>query len=288
MRTLVCTFAVCTVCQFYGQELPNDEKMKELQARMDWFAGNLGFDEDESTANSILDFAKRNGIPQDTVISITRKWTEEVAEEFERGLPEERESYRAKRYAQLTSIMVVAQDSTQLPFLEKMSRTSSNREVRNISAGSYIWIAGTNALPFIRKTIENNKVDRSRIFREFVQKLGSSPAVDDENLAFLCEAVEKESDAYTARLIDEGLCKILQGYSDSAQRLAVAERLVRQNEPDKSKVESRMTRDERLAEIAKGNARTYWKPIKENVEKIPADKRTDLGKWFKFTEPKTE
>ena len=295
MKTMkaMCMFTVCAMCGLYGQEPPSQEKLEMLRRMIGMYIDTIADDHRNLaplSPTSILAFAQRNGIPTNTVTAIARELAEKEAEELEENLPQVDVSFNHNAYARATSILVAAQDIEQLPFLEKMSRSSSDHEICTWSAGSYIGIAGTNALPFIRKTIEDNKVNPHRIVQVFSRKLSSLPAVDDESLAFLYGALEKESDVYTAQLVDEGLCKMLSGYSNSVQRLAVAERFITPARPANPTREEqiawlRMPPEERQAELSKDNARKYWTPIKNEIEKVPADKRKNFRAKGELLDP---
>ena len=282
-------FSVCVTFALHGQELPDHLKMQGLKWAIESYAGATGGHPDDPTPASIFRFAQRNGISQDTVVSTARKLAEKEAERIEdKNLPSGSVLHRRNGYAGAVSIIVAAEGNEHLPFLEGMSRSSSDREIRNSSASAYIGIAGTDALPFVLEAIKDGRVDKPRIIQAFSLKLSSSKSVDNASLDFLCNTLAKENDADTAQFIDNCLAKVLQGYSNSVQRLTLATQFAKQNEPSENfKKNLRMTYEETLAEVNKINARKYWTPIKEEISKTPADKRTDLSERFKLAEPKT-
>jgi len=266
---VMCMFVMCATCGLHGQEKPDNGKMKRLESIIEGYIATVAddhLDTNPPTPASILDFARRNGIPQDAVASIAAKSAVMAAGELEENgnLPDGAVFLSRNGYARALSIIAATQDSAQLPFLEKMSRSSGDREMRSVSAGVYVYIAGTNAIPFIRNVIKDGKIDNTQIIHAFLLKLDTSPTVDSGCLALLYEFAERDEDAFNVKQVDDTLCKMLPGYSNSVQRLAVASRCIEKGIP---------------------HAKALFGKTKEAIEEFPVQERADLSKRFKLPPP---
>ena len=86
-----------------------------------------------------------------------------------------------------------------------------------------------------------------------------SPAEKRKVHTFMLEKVQTENE-WIGKLLDEALAEHLPGYSNSVQRMEIAERLAKSEEVD----------------LIGKRISDRWKPIKEEIEKTPANERKDF------------
>ena len=223
----------------------------------------VSFDHVETRAKAALLYAQDKGIPLEEVLGVAKTQIRTSCAIVEANDPQKKS--RAETYRKwMQEVLVTSGDLTSLPFLEEMSRGSSNRWIREDSAYAYVRIAGTNALPFIRSLMANHRQDSTLAFQNFLKILKKAPDVTDESLVFLCEFAGQDDNGYAVKLMDEALCEILPGYPTSAQRLTIAGR----------HIASDFT-----------SAKEYFASAKAEIEKIPETQRKDFRAKGELLDP---
>jgi len=228
------------------------------------------FDHVESRAKAALQYAKTNGIPLEVVLEAVKMQIKSfctLPEPDEPNIPRG-EPTKCKW---MLAVLVAAEDSSSLPFLEEMSFLSGNEWVRKDSARAYISLASTNSAPFIRKLMTDDWHKNDRLtspLLDFLQILERAPEVSEESLVFLLGFAEKNDHARNVKDVDKTLCKILPSYSNSVQRLAVARR---QLEDDNVQ--------------GKGFFAERWTPIRAEIENVPEPQRKDFRAKGELLDP---
>jgi len=139
----------------------------------------------------------------------------------------------------------------------------------NSAVHSYIAIAGGDSVPFLQEIIAEKIVSShwiashlERVIRD-LKKEGKDSDVEKFHI-FLLEQLQAEQDWQSVEQLDAALCATLDDYPQSIQRKQAIQRFA--NMP-----EDYTTFRQRHSEI------------QADVDKTPADKRTDLSKRFKLT-----
>ncbi|MCL1919723.1 MAG: hypothetical protein FWG50_01390 [Kiritimatiellaeota bacterium] len=216
-------------------------------------------------AMRILGYAKENNIPPETVLEEAKAVARSSREAVEAGAsPRPHEELRNCEC--MLHLLDEAGDLPSLPFIEEMSGMD-DEGIRLCAVMAHMRLAGIGSLGFIRRAAADERYAKmnwhavySNFFRLIRQKGQDNPrGVEWDSLcAFLLERVLEERRGDIAESLDRFLCTGLPDYSGSTQRLAVTRRFA---ERDNS---------------------AYFRKAKEEAEKIPADKRTDLSGRFKL------
>ena len=149
-----------------------------------------------------------------------------------------------------------------LSLIRECAFSSKDGIVRQSSIDTYIAIAGGDAVPFLREAVEKkitDGCDLSQRLSRAIKKAHSKGKTDDVKtfFAFLMEMAQTEQHALSADMLDKTLCTLI-GYEHSIQR--------RQN-------------IERFANSEDQYSRERFRERKAEMDKLPADKRTDLSTW---------
>jgi len=244
----------------------------------------------EARANDALQYAKTNGIPLGDVLEAAKAQVKKSCAMLEDSYPKtpssEERNARYKwmrigegspdettRYTWMLAVLVATGDLSSLPLIEEMHR-SPNTQIREDAIRTYLRLAGTNAVSF-RTLIANNRYAESELtppLFQFFQELKRTPDINDENILFLFEVMEKSSDACNAKQADDVLCEKLPGYSNSVQRLAVAKRY---SEKGITTLEALSYYDFIVGFI----------DIKKEIEKIPENQRKDFRAKGELLDP---
>ena len=175
-------------------------------------------------------------------------------------------------------------DRHSLPLFEEMTE-SADFALRYYGMAGYVRVAGAvDALPFIERLAKNPRVEgyyapayltliaisfnERHLFGEIYHPSISMPLPVPSELSpvekrkvhtFMLEKIQTQNE-WTVKRLDEALAKHLPDYAASVQRMEVAERFAKSEAVDFS--------GKRISD--------RWKPIKEEIEKTPANERKDF------------
>jgi len=153
----------------------------------------------------------------------------------------------------MTGYVRVAGAVDSLPFVERITKNPGWGVLDYSPAyGALIAIAFNELLPFWK--IYNPSVPTPR-----PSPTELSPAEKRKVHTFMLEKVQTEQPGIV-KALDEALAKHLPGYSNSVQRMEIAERFAKSEEVD----------------LIGKRISDRWKPIKEEIEKTPANERKDF------------
>ena len=153
----------------------------------------------------------------------------------------------------MTGYVRVAGAVDSLPFVEGISKTPGWGVLDYSPAyGALIAIAFNELLPF-------GKIYSPVVSTPRPSPTELSPAEKRKVHTFMLEKVQTEQPGIV-KALDEALAKHLPGYSNSVQRMEIAERLAKSEEVD----------------LIGKRISDRWKPIKEEIEKTPANERKDF------------
>jgi len=176
-------------------------------------------------------------------------------------------------------------DRHSLPLFEEMTE-SADFALRYYGMAGYVRVAGAvDSLPFIERITKKpgwgvleyspaygaltaiafndrlffNKIYNSTVSTPRPSPTELSPAEKRKVHTFMLEKVQTENE-WIVKLLDEALAEHLPGYSNSVQRMEIAERFAKSEEVD----------------LIGKRISDRWKPIKEEIEKTPANERKDF------------
>ena len=183
-------------------------------------------------------------------------------------------------------------DKHSLPLFEEMTE-SVHFVLRYYGMVGYVRVAGVvDALPFIESLVKkphvagyyypaymtliaiayNEHILLKEIYRHEphppAPESKLSPTERKKVFTFMLEKVQVENES-VVKLLDETLSKHLPRYATSIQRMEVVERLAKSDKVNFS--------GERISD--------YWKPIKEEIEKTPANERKDFRAKGELLDP---
>jgi len=199
--------------------------------------------------------------------ALARKYRELADAALLADIPE-RDSFGFRRCQSALLALEKFGDRHSLPLFEEMTG-SAHSTLRLHGLRLYVRIAGAvDALPFIEGLAKNPRVRSERLFAYMSLKthvLNTPPPPEEMTkvLVFMLEKIQTEPETIVEQL-DEALVKYLPGYNNSVQRAEVMER---------------------LANSANEYRREYGTPIKEEIEKVPANQRKDFRAKGELLDP---
>jgi len=245
---------------------------------------------DASSRGRLLEFIKpkderkrilESGVPPERVTemledivrkgkSAMEKFREEKWEAYFRGwLPE---SYRIAEYSASYSLILLREfpGPNTLALLRECA-PFEDQLISPTAIETYIALAGGDSVPFLRELIEKNQHVIKIITPHLggvisdLKKKGRNDDVEKFH-ALMLEQLRVQSWTAAERL-DAVLCATLDGYIQSVQRVQLAQKHINSEN---------------------NFAREGFAKIKAEVDAVPADKRVDLSKRFKFLEQPKE
>jgi len=228
----------------------------------------------EARANAALQYAKTNGILLEAVLEVAKAQVMSSCTALKASFPNpppgdgregrkweltgEGSAGATARYTWMQAVLVAAGDLSSLPLIEEANRSLNYPWARKSSALAYISIASTNSAPFLCRFMGDDRTtteERFFVLEHFIKVLDNVQSINDESFAFLYGIVEKNSDVISINGADNILCRKLPGYSTSLQRLTVASRYAKDDNP---------------------YVKEYFASAKEAIEKIPENERKDF------------
>ena len=222
----------------------------------------------KSRAASAFRYTETNGIPREAVLEAAKADVMDYIA-LEAASPENI-AVAAHRFELMLWLLRASEDSSVPPFLEEVSFGAGGEWTRKNAVYAYIDLTGTNSVPFLRKLMADGRYAKSNFtfpLAEFLRILEKGQEINDESLAFLLEFVEKNEFTHNVRYVDRTLCKILPGYLNSVQRLAVAKWHSENGDP--------------FSDATKG----YFSEAKRAIEKIPESERKDFRAKGELLDP---
>jgi len=225
-------------------------------------------------AKTALQYAKTNNIPLEVVLEAAKAQIQLSCAVLEANETTPSIDFAKMKCGWMLAVLLTAGDVSSLPFIEETSLGISNQWVRNDFINAYISFANTNAVPFLSRIKTDSrymKSDFPSALVYFLQVLKKVPEVNDESFIFLYEIAEKDDNSYYIQHVDEALCEMLSGYSNSVQRLVAMRQHVDKSIPVTSPSAARL--------------RNYFRNAKEEMEKIPEPQRKDFRAKGELLDP---
>ena len=245
----------------------SSEIVADAKIRQDGIRVNR--DTTKAKVGQILNYAKENNIPLETVLEEAKTIARLSRNATETGTS--LNPHMGQRICEsMLHLLAEVGDLSSLPFIEEMSE-SDDESIRFYAVMMHIRLAGIDSLDLIRRT----NADRlskmnwhtvySSFFRTIRQQKPDEPKSDkwDDLCVFLLERIQDEKNEYLVESLDRFLLTGHPDYSNSVQRLAVAMRFIENGTQSKE----------------------YFSKAKEAIEKTPVNERKDFRAKGELLDP---